>query len=262
MPQLTRAEVTAVKRLTSGRVELTLRCESLVGLAQPGQFVQVAVGRELDPLLRRPYGFGPLFPEQATFKLYVKAAGRGSELLCAVEPGDELDCLGPLGKPFPLPEQGQRACLVGGGTGLAPMVCLAQKLSKEGISALLLLGASCCDELTGLEDVVEASLEYACATEDGSLGAQGFVTELLGVAEPADVYYACGPVGMMRAVARFAAEAGKPCWVSLEARMACGYGVCASCAVPIGSPGAWEYRKACKDGPVFSAQEVVWYELA
>jgi dihydroorotate dehydrogenase electron transfer subunit len=173
------------------------------------------------------------------------------------ESGDVMDAIGPLGTGWNVPERVEHALLVAGGLGAAPLGMLSEELAARGTAVTVALGAPTQERLVGRE-VFEASarrIEYA--TDDGSEGTQGFVTEVTGslLAESGfDVVCVCGPEIMERAVSAQAAEAGVACRVSLERLMACGIGACLSCVVT-----TTEGRKrACVDGPVFDASELVW----
>jgi dihydroorotate dehydrogenase electron transfer subunit len=165
--------------------------------------------------------------------------------------------VGPLGQGFPDPEPGSRAVLVGGGTGIASLYEFAARLAS-GRSVRVLLGARSAEDVMGLRDFRALGVALAVATEDGSLGTRGVVTELLERAldegGPATVY-ACGPTAMMRRAATLAAQSSRPCFVSLENPMACGFGVCLGCAVPRSEGG---FGLVCRDGPVFKASEIAW----
>ena len=171
--------------------------------------------------------------------------------------------VGPLGRGFALPAEGERALLVGGGTGVASLYQLAERSQCAGrcSAIIVMLGARSGDDLMGRADFEALGVEVQIATEDGSLGRKGLVTEILAEAlakdGPARVY-ACGPTPMMRACADLAADAGKPCVVSLENNMACGFGVCLGCAAPRAEGG---FSLVCRDGPVFDARDVAWEGL-
>jgi dihydroorotate dehydrogenase electron transfer subunit len=187
--------------------------------------------------------------EGAALEVLYKVTGRGTALLGAARPGERVRVVGPLGRGFPEPAPGARALLVGGGTGIASLFDLAAR--ARGPVAVL-LGARRADDLMALDEFLGLGVELRLATEDGSAGRRGLVTELLAEAlaeGPASVY-ACGPTGMMRRAAELAAGAGAPCLLSLENRMACGFGVCLGCAVPRRADG---YALVCRDGPVFDA---------
>jgi len=236
---------------------------------QPGQFVMLSPGAELavprtDPLLPRPmavYQAPAAEPGGCDVEVLFKVTGRGTALLAAAREGDELAVVGPLGCGFPLPSPGVRALLVGGGTGIASLYELAVRASVTG-DVRVLLGARSAHELAIARDFAALPLRLRLATEDGSRGRRGLVTELLAdelsSREPALVY-ACGPTPMMRRAGELAAAAGQGCLVSLENPMACGFGVCLGCAAPLRDGG---FGLVCRDGPVFEASRVAWESLA
>ena len=171
--------------------------------------------------------------------------------------GDALSLVGPLGRGFEIAPEGGEVALVGGGIGAAPLLFLARRLAELGRTPLILLGAAHAEEAHIFQDdFLALGCPVQIGTDDGGLGHHGFVTELLpGLPESIAKIYTCGPLPMMAATARFCAERGMACEVSLETRMACGLGACLGCA--ISAPGGG-YRHVCKDGPVFDAREVAW----
>ena len=185
----------------------------------------------------------------------------GTRLLAQADPGDRLEVLGPLGRGFSLPPM-ERACLVAGGMGVAPMPALIDALAGR-TEVLLLYGALGAPRLVTTEDpeFFGLGVDLRVSTDDGSAGRKGFVTELLAGEldrEPLPVF-ACGPMPMLARVAELARSAGAPAQVSLEAHMACGMGACLGCTTPVHSPNDEPaYARVCMEGPVFSAEEVLW----
>lgn len=234
--------------------------------AAPGQFAMLSPGAtgaasRFDPLLPRPMAVYRAAPEPggAAVEILYRVSGRGTRLLADARPGDRVRLVGPLGVGFPLPAAGQRALLVGGGTGIASLHELAAAARARG-PVVVLLGARTAGDLMGREDFAALGVEVRLATEDGSAGRRGLVTGLLeeALAEPGagrDLVYACGPTPMMRRAAEIAAAHGRRCVVSLENRMACGFGVCLGCAVPRAGGG---FALVCRDGPVLDADAVAW----
>ncbi|MDR1708431.1 MAG: dihydroorotate dehydrogenase electron transfer subunit [Candidatus Accumulibacter sp.] len=234
-----------------------------------GQFVMARVGGGADPLLRRPLavfdaGARPAEDGGAWFEMLYKVVGKGTALLSARREGEEIDILGPLGRGFDLGDENEEKLLVGGGVGLAPLHLLASRFIARGAKPRLFAGGRSAGDLPCLADFERLGVEIHAATEDGSLGARGLVTAPLleyldGIAGRAALF-ACGPEGMLRAVAGIAAGRGLACQVSLESRMACGVGACLGCVTPGRghSPGAPNYRCVCSEGPVFAAGELAW----
>lgn len=244
--------------------KLVLHAPEVARRAVAGQFIEVRCvpgrGAALDPLLRRPFSICEIRPDAGTVSLIYRVVGRGTRALAAIEPGSELDILGPLGCSFPDPAAGTgRLVLVGGGLGIPPMVAAAERAVAAGRDVAAIVGARSERYLAGAVELAASGVAVTVMTDDGSAGARGFVTVPLGawLAEGGvGEVWACGPEGMLEAVASLCASgAGVPCFVSVERFMACGFGVCIGCTVPkAGAPG---FLKACYDGPVFDATEVV-----
>jgi len=245
---------------------LALRVRGWPGHA-PGQFVMLSPGARggaarFDPLLPRPMAVYRARPEAdgAVLEVLYKVVGRGTALLAEAAPGDAVGVVGPLGQGFAPPPAGGHAVLVGGGTGIASLLDLAGAAARCG-RATVLLGARSAADLMGRDDFAALDVELRVATEDGSAGHAGLVTGLLEPvldADPAAAVYACGPTPMMRAAAELARRRGASCTVSLENPMACGFGVCLGCAVPLAAGG---FALVCRDGPVLDARAVAWEGL-
>lgn len=243
---------------------LELECPPVATTARPGQFVHVRVGETTDPLLRRPLSVMLTDPRNGHLQVLVRTVGRGTQLLAQMMPGSRLDILGPLGNPFPLPEGGAQPLLVAGGVGVAPLVFLADTLQSgpQGHYVRGLYGAATEDALACWQEFAGRCEEFQVVTEDGSVGAQGLVTDSLAnwLARAAiGVVYTCGPRPMMARVAALCAEADVPCWASLEQFMGCGVGACLGCVVPTRAAGG--FQRVCTEGPVFDAATIAWEEL-
>jgi dihydroorotate dehydrogenase electron transfer subunit len=237
----------------------------------PGQFAMLSPGalasaRRSDPLLPRPMAIfrAEAAPDGARVEVLYKVAGRGTALLAEALPGQRVGWVGPLGRGFAGPAAGERALLVAGGTGIASVYELARRLASAGIAVRVLLGARSADELMGERDfeaLGALGAELRVATEDGSRGERGLVTELLeaSLAEAGRArVYACGPTPMMQRCAELARAAGDACVASLENHMACGFGVCLGCAAPLADGG---FALVCRDGPMFDAAAVAWERM-
>jgi len=246
------------------------------------------------PLIRRPMGYYRCYARSKgdenspdTIDILFKVVGIGTELLASKRPGDPIDLLGPLGNSFTIEAKTEMALLVTGGTGLGPLVAWAEELARMGRKALLFFGAmneaSIPLTLSGegqnlkVKEMAALGIEIHVATIDQSRPGifRGLVTELFEqyaemlLKEPKPVQvYACGPMGMMAAVARITGRMGLPCQVLLEERMACGFGGCKGCVCKFlhhdpahrkyADPQAIEYRRVCVDGPIFDARDIVW----
>jgi len=246
------------EQLTRDVIRLTLQAPKIAENAQPGQFVMVRPGTMLDPLLRRPFSIHSV-SEEGTVSILFKVIGKGTAMLASLSQAMEADLIGPLGRGFDLSRSGPY-CLVGGGMGIAPLYFLARKLMQDKTKLAnppILLGAQTQTELMLLaEEFNELGYSVLTATDDGTLGHHGFVTELLDdILDQVHQVCVCGPIPMMRTVAAKCRQAGAACQVSLETHMACGLGACLGCTFPASSGG---YIHVCKDGPVLDADEVLW----
>ncbi|MBI2938895.1 MAG: dihydroorotate dehydrogenase electron transfer subunit [Chloroflexi bacterium] len=251
--------------LVTANVEVAARVHVLrfaaLGIAQtarPGQFVHLRCARESDPLLRRPLSVLRTVRDPANrpveAEVLLDVVGRGTALLSQIRPGDALDVLGPLGRPFEVLPTTRRALLIGGGVGIAPLIALAQDLLPRGVEVVLLAGFRSAAKAFPAA-LVPPEAEYVVATDDGSLGHQGLVTELVGEYRPwADQAFACGPIPMLRALAGLRLHDALPTQVAVEEHMGCAMGVCLGCVVPTRKG----LRRVCHDGPVFDIREMVW----
>jgi dihydroorotate dehydrogenase electron transfer subunit len=227
--------------------------------------VHIRTSGTLDPLLRRPLSILQADPHKGHIQILVRAVGRGTELLAQSVPGNSLDLLGPLGNGFPMPEPGRNPLLVAGGVGVAPLVFLADALQNSLADFYVtgVYGAANEAALACWQEFGGRCEELELATDDGSVGTRGLVTDLLAVRlarGTVGVVYTCGPRPMMARVAALCAEAAVPCWASLEQFMGCGVGACLGCVAPFRDEP--RHRRVCKDGPVFDAATVAWEDLA
>lgn len=251
------AQITKVRRF-GPYAHITFYAPGLAKKAKPGQFVEVKIEGPNAPFWRRPFCICRADAAAGTIDLLIKSVGTGSRLISAREAGERVDILGPLGNGFKVPGRGP-VILVGGGFGVAPLLFLAERLKTQGRPAEVLIGGRCEDDLLLRKEMKLAGALVACSTEDGSAGHRGRVTELLeqrlkAFGKTRVAVAAAGPKPMLAAVAELAAEYGVAAEVSLEEVMACGLGVCNGCVVKV----AGEYRRVCKDGPVFAAHEIEW----
>ncbi len=231
--------------------------------ASPGQFVSVRVSPATDPLLRRPYSIMDI--DSGTLSLLVAVVGKASSFLASKRPGEKLDLMGPLGGSiFPPPRGG--AVLVGGGTGIAPLVYAARSWQRNGLSerAVLLYGAQCEGEIC--DSIVKDSFHQVhFSTMDGTAGFHGDVVTLCQqMAEErkldGGMLYSCGPRRMIFELDRRLGGKFSDHYTSLEAVMACGVGACRGCTVPVMSGDGLMLKPVCQDGTVFRAGEIAWKE--
>jgi len=236
--------------------------------ALPGQFVEIRVADSGDPFLRRPFSVNHVDREAGTVAILYEAIGHFTRQISSRGPGDWLDLLGPLGRPYPLgPEEGGEVVFVAGGLGIASFLLAARYLREreETRPVRLLYGARSRDAIVQIADFEEAGVRCEVATDDGSAGCRGLVTDLLerylSSSPPRPVLYACGPSPMLRAVSEMAARFGARCYLSLETYMGCGIGTCMGCAIKIRTgdgPDDFEFQRACVEGPVVDAARLIW----
>jgi dihydroorotate dehydrogenase electron transfer subunit len=231
--------------------------------ARAARFVMLSFPDRTDPLLPRPYSISDAWLDHGrpVLELLYKPIGISTRLLTTLDPGDQVNILGLLGNGYPAPRAGHRPVLLAGGIGNAPFALLVRHLARAGASkgAVLFLAGRTKDDVYIQDAVRRAGITIVEVTDDGSLGDRGLITEALArrLGDLGRIEgFACGPTPMLRAVRALALERGFPCHLSVEERMACGYGVCNACVVSSArEPGC--YLKACVKGPVFEATEIV-----
>ena len=281
--RLAGAELIDSREILPGQWLQGYRAPSLVSGARAGQFVHVRTGDYSGLVLRRPFSFNTIDPVAGTLTIHFRTIGRGTEWFTRLRPGDHVDMLGPLGRPFEVDPRTQHILLIAGGLGIAGVRALADEAVRAGRQVTLLFGGA------GARDVYPSALlpdevEYVVATDDGSVGHHGFVTDLVPEYEAwADQAFACGPLPMLRALASQASTrrrrlgvaslgrkrgAGRPIpagsaqarrkaflQVSMEQNMGCAVGACLGCVVmsTTGTP-----QRVCREGPVFASDELDW----
>lgn len=235
-------------------------------LCIPGQFVMLKADRRNDPLLRRPFSIHQVIVENGKrvgLELLYKVVGPVTERLASMEQGETINLVAPLGQGFDLPEQDGPVILCAGGIGVAPLVFLASWLVENGVEASrcrVMLGGRSQDDVLCADRFESMGMGVETATDDGSMGHHGRVTELvqktMGLEKPAMIY-SCGPHPMLATLADMAQKADAPCQLSMETLMACGICACMGCAVEQ-KDDKLTYKHVCKNGPVFEARELTW----
>ena len=252
-----RVVAVAGRRPVGAYVELALDAPEVAAAAQPGQFVAFAVGGATSAmLLRRSIAIAGADGGRLT--VVVSPHGPGSTWLAGLREGDTVDVVGPLGRPFPMPAPGTPALLVGGGYGAAALVGLAAELRAAGSSVAAVSGAATAGRLCSVDELRALADPVVVTTDDGSAGRAGWVTDAVAeLVGDAGVVYACGPMGMLRAVSELATAAGVPAYVAVEESMACGIGVCMTCVLPVvGADGRTRLARSCVVGRVFGGDRV------
>ncbi|MFQ5646236.1 MAG: dihydroorotate dehydrogenase electron transfer subunit [bacterium] len=225
----------------------------------PGRFFMVKAGQGSDPLLRRPLSVHDFWEDKGLKLAFLyRVVGRGTGILSRLSGGDELDIVGPLGNGFKVSENTHFAVLVAGGIGIAPFKAFARQLKSLDIPTVLFFGGRDRGDAALTGEFSDRGMEIITATEDGSVGCRGLVTEALADylsgASPGTSVYACGPQAMIEAVTVMSRKYKTACQVSLEQVMACGLGVCRGCVIPGKTDTG--YMTVCHDGPVFNVDEL------
>ena len=281
--QLAAAELTGSRQILPGQWLQSYHAPALAAAARAGQFVHVRAGDWSGLVLRRPFSVNTADEASGVITIHFRVIGRGTDWFTRLRPGDTIDMLGPLGRPFEVDPRSRHLLLVAGGLGMAGVRMLADEAIRDGRAVTMLFGAASARDVypsTLLPDEVE----YVVATDDGSLGRRGLVTELIPDFEAwADQAFACGPRPMLEALARLAAgrrerlgvanlgrkrgggRAPAPgsaaarrkafLQVSMEQNMGCAVGACLGCVV-MGSGG--QPQRVCREGPVFASDEIAW----
>ena len=250
------------ERAADGLHVMRLEAPELASSVGCGQFIHMEMPTLQSHILRRPFSVYDAHPESGTIDILYQVVGTGSASMVGWENGFMVRAIGPIGSTWTPPQDARRVLLVGGGVGAAPLLLLCKMLLGRGVDVKVVLGASTADALVckgRYSDV--CGCEPDCSTDDGTYGAKGFATALVEAAlkdamedEPFDYAAICGPEPLMKAASAMTLEVGIPTQVSMERRMACGIGACLSCVVDT-TEGK---RRACVDGPIFDAKEVVW----
>lgn len=245
------AKVVSQEQLTDDIFSMWIQAEEIAAAAKPGQFISVYT-KDASKLLPRPISLCEIDRAEGRLRIVYRVVGAGTGEFSAYQAGDDIEVMGPLGNGFTLKDK--KAFLIGGGIGIPPMLELAKNLDCE---KQMVLGYR---DVLFLDKEFEAYGSVYVATEDGSAGTKGNVIDAIrenGLT--ADVIYACGPTPMLRALKAYAQEKGIECWLSLEEKMACGIGACLACVCQSREVDGHSHvhnKRICKDGPVFSAQEV------
>ncbi len=270
-----KVKVKDIRDLGARNYLLTLNTPEQARLVRPGQFIMLKCVEDADdnPLLRRPFTIFNIHRQTRSGKpagldLLVKDVGAGTRKLVQVKPGQMLDCLGPQGRGFQITADMRNrielGCLIAGGVGIAPLYLLAQSLLSQHVKPVLFYGGANVEDLVLREYFERLGMETVYATEDGSLGHRGLVTQpaaefLKANARKNMRVYTCGPWGMMKAVHQISVQNNLQCEVSLEARMGCSLGACLGCVVRSRDhQGEEQYLRVCQDGPVMNSRLIDW----
>ncbi len=254
------AKVLEIEKAAPEHFRVTLAAPRISRESIPGQFVMIKCSDGSDPLLRRPISLNKIDQAKGTIDILFRVIGKGTRLLSEVEPGGDLDIIGPLGNGFKIDASKEVAILVGGGAGIAPLLSLAKEISVKTKARYALIGANNISSVLCEEDFKDLGFETTVSTDDGTYGIKGKVTDMLlevidSKLSPINSHiYACGPRLMVKELESISTQYKIPCQVSFEEWMACGFGSCNGCTVKTKSG----YKKVCSDGPIFNAGEILW----
>jgi dihydroorotate dehydrogenase electron transfer subunit len=279
------AELVDTRQFLPGQWLQRYRAPWLATGARAGQFVHVRTPDYSGLVLRRPFSINTLDRVRGEVTIHFRVTGKGTEWLARMRPAESTEMLGPLGRPFEVDPRSRHVLLVAGGLGMAGVRSLADEALGAGRQVVVLFGAASASEVYP-SSLLPDEVEYVVATDDGSLGHRGYVTDLVPQYEAwADQAFACGPPAMLAALARLAAgrdarlgvarlgrkgrvrqaALGSPAarrrtWlqVSMEQNMGCAVGACLGCVV-MGVAGP---QRVCREGPVFAADEIAWDQTA
>lgn len=252
---------------------IRLDCPDMARAIRPGQFLMIRLTAADDPLLGRPFALYDTVLNDAGVPFAIDVVylvvGRVTAALADLRPGDHVTAWGPLGNGFRSFDRIDHVAFVAGGIGQTPFLAYARDLlgtrgygdtppRKQADRVSVYYGVRTADLAAGVEDFRAAGCEVHLASNDGSVGYHGFVTDLLRQHPKPDFLVGCGPEPMLQALAALSRDWHVPCDVSLETPMACGLGVCFSCVTPVKTPDGWDYKRVCVDGPVFDAARLCW----
>ncbi|MGE5329081.1 MAG: dihydroorotate dehydrogenase electron transfer subunit [Deltaproteobacteria bacterium] len=250
-------KVNSTEELSPGIIKFTVQAPEIAKRAVPGQFLEIKCTEKIDTTLRRPISISNKDFKNGLVEFIVQTRGEATSALARTKSGEMLDLLGPIGKGFGL-KKTKNPVIIGGGIGAFPLHFLAKTLDNPNLK--ILLGFRNKNAIVLEDEFSKINGKLTIATDDGSYGHNGFVTELLLDQiknSEVDMIYACGPLPMLKKVRDIALQNNIPCQISVEERMACGVGVCLGCAIKLIDGDDWRYGHVCKDGPVFEAQKVI-----
>jgi dihydroorotate dehydrogenase electron transfer subunit len=240
---------------------LVLEAPCIAPEVRPGQFVHIKIPHLEQCLLRRP--FSVYQAAGGRISILYKDVGTGTRAMTMLAPGDSISLIGPLGRPFPVHQPAAFPVLIAGGYGMAALYMVARSQPSPGMA---FFGGAGRDDILCVEEFTELGWDVRAATEDGSLGIRGLVTDALDPwlrterAGRTPEFFACGPNAMLKAIADRARQEGWTAWVSVDRNMGCGVGACLTCVLKVATADGrdWTWARACTEGPVFNAADVVW----
>lgn len=253
------AEIVKKEMLIENIYKFSIKSEELAKEAKAGQFLEIKVTADVEPLLRRPISIYNVDKEENIVEFIFQVRGRGTEILKNRNVGEYLDILGPLGNGTFSIKEYENVAIIGGGIGTYPLYELAKELKGKAKKVTMYMGFRNKELVTLEKEFSEVVDELVLTTDDGSYMKKGYAIEYLKEDyenEKFDAIFACGPTPMLKAVKEFADSKNVFAEISLEERMGCGVGACLGCATKIIDGDSFKYGHVCKDGPVFNVNRV------
>ncbi|MCL2376510.1 MAG: dihydroorotate dehydrogenase electron transfer subunit [Defluviitaleaceae bacterium] len=259
MSEITHAVVIENKQIAQDTFDLRIHSPAQAAKAKAGQFLGIYTGNPA-MLLPRPLSICEIDKPNGILRVIYRIVGGGTKEIAEVAAGEKLRILGPLGNGYDIDTNYRDIAIVGGGLGVPPLLQLASSIRKIKPSAniAIYLGFRDKSQVILEEEFSRYDDKVTVCTDDGSYGVQGNAIAALPQKPVFDAVYGCGPKPMLAALAKYAEAAGLPCFVSVEEHMACCVGTCLACAVKAYQDGGTVNKRACYDGPVFNAKELVW----
>ncbi len=243
--------------ITKDIYKISFKSPDIALNSSPGQFLQLRITENLDPFLRRPFSISRVDKKRGIIDILYKVIGRGTELMTHSKNNNLIDVVGPLGNSFDIEGDFQKALIVAGGIGCAPVFYLIDELIEKNKNIKLIFGSKTRKQLIDFNEYGN-KIDVSICTEDGSCGTKGLVTDII-LKEIPDSSgsvqgFACGPNPMYKVIQDlFSVSKSIPWQVSMESRMACGTGVCQGCAIKMKTNG---YKLVCSQGPVFNLKDI------
>ncbi len=254
MKHIEKCKVVENRKIIDDVYEMTFYSKKIIKECKSGQFLQISVNNQDDPLLRRPISVNTINKAENTLTIYYKIVGKGTNILSRVKKGDIVSIIGPLGNGFKTNYNNLTIAIVGGGIGIAPLLQLIKDISNKN-RVYTYLGFNNHTYLT--KEFKSYSEKLVISTVTGNIGFKGYITDALKNDIKSlnfDIIYSCGPTGMLRQIVKLSNKYNIKNQMSLEERMACGFGACLGCSIETSNGSL---KKVCTDGPVFWSNEVI-----
>lgn len=253
------AKIICNKKIAKDSCLLVLESEEISKSSRPGQFLMLGVCAPMANILKRPFSICLSYPEKSQISILYAIRGSVTSYISLLKPADKLSIIGPLGNGFDIPTDTSRLILLGGGIGIAPLISL---LPYYGSRSVFIAGFKSKEKLIDPKDIFPEDYDCLLATEDGSFGYKGTAVDIFkqyikDKTLSHSIVISCGPISMLKQVAEICIKRRLDCYVSLETYMACGTGLCQGCVVKTKTG----YKRVCKEGPVFKAEELCWNKL-